>query len=257
VVAGLTCAWPACGGEGPGPSAAETAYAEIVAEEDARGEAGLDRIETHLASPDPGVRGLAVRALGRLEDPALLGQLTGMLDDPEPVVRTAAAAAMAQAVFGRDPGEVLSALAALAGIESDPGVLGSLATNLGRLAFAGAGQREAAGEALAALTRAVAGLVEDPGLVARLGLARGLEAFARGGGTDGSLPQDLVAGLTELSGTGSGTGWRGGLRPSGSGTRWSCSATCGSCRTGTSRRSASTGTASRRAGASGSCCPRA
>ena len=201
VVAGLSCAWSGCVGDGPG----QTAYAEIVAEEDARGEAGIDRIRTHMASPDPDVRGLAVRALGRLEDPALVGQLRGMLDDPEPVVRTAAAAAMAQAVFGRDPGEVLSALAVRAGIESDPGVLGSLATNLGRLAFVGTGQREAAGEALAALARSVAGLAEDPGLVARSGLARGLEAFARRGGTDGSLTPDLVAGLTELSGTGSGT----------------------------------------------------
>ena len=205
VVAGLSCAWPACGGDVPEPTGAETAYAEIVAEEDARGEAGLDRILTHLASPDPGVRGLAVRALGRLEDPARVGQLRGMLDDPEPVVRTAAAAAMAQAVFGRDPGEVPSALAVRAGIESDPGVLGSLATNLGRLAFVEAGQREAAGEALAALARGVAGLADDPGLVARLGLARGVEAFARGGGMDGSLPPDLVAGLTELSETGRGT----------------------------------------------------
>ena len=176
-----------------------------MAEEDARGEAGLDRIRAHLASPEPGVRGVAVRALGRLEDPARVEQLKGMLDDPEPVVRTAAAAAMSQAVFGRDPGEVLPALAARALIESDPGVSGSLATNLGRLAFVEAGQREAAGEALVALVRGVAGPDEDPGLVAREGLARGLEAFARLGGADGSLSPDLVAGLTELSEAGSAT----------------------------------------------------
>ena len=205
VVGALSCASTACGGDGPWSSGAETAYAEIVAEEDARGEAGLDRIRVHLASTDPEVRSVAVRALGRLEDPARVGQLRGMLDDPEPVVRVAAAAAMAQAVFGRDPGEVLPALAARAASESDPGVLGSLATNLGRLAFAGAGQRADAGEALEALARRVEGLGEDPGLVAQLGLARGLEAFARGGGTEGSLSPELVAGLTRLSEVKSGT----------------------------------------------------
>ncbi len=188
-----------CGQDPPEVSGIQTAYADIVAEEDARGEAGLERVRAHLASADPEVRGWAVRALGRLEDPGRVPSLKRMLDDPDPGVRVAAAAAMAQAVYGRDPGEVLPLLAARVEGEADPEVIGALATNLGRLAFADPGQRDAAAEALVAFAGRVEGLGEDPGLAARLGLARGMEAFARGGGTEGSPPPELTAGLRALS----------------------------------------------------------
>ena len=194
-----------CVDAGPEPSGAESAYAEIVAEEDARGEAGLDRVQAHLGSVDPEIRGAAVRALGRLEDPDWSGRLLSMLDDPDPEVRIAVAAALAQSAFGRDPGEVLPALVTRVDSESDPAVLGSLATNLGRLAFADAGQREMAGAAFAALARRVENPGEDPRLAARLGLARGLEAFARGGGTEGSLAPELVVALRVLSEAAPGT----------------------------------------------------
>ena len=193
-IAAVPCALAACGGDGPG-----RAYAEIVAEEDARGEAGLDRVRAHLASRDPAVRGWAVRALGRLEDPGRVEELKRMLDDSDPVVRTAAATAMAQAVYGRDPAVVLPELAARVRSESDPGALGGLAASLGRLSFADAGQRADAGEALEALARRVGGLAEDPGLVARTGLARGLEALARAGGKDAPVSPELVAALEGLS----------------------------------------------------------
>lgn len=197
-----------CGDADPEPSEVDSAYAGIIAEEDARGEAGLDRVLAHLGGVDPEIRGAAVRALGRLEDPDRAGRLHGMLEDPDPGVRTAAAAALAQTAFGRDPGEVLPALAARVDGESDPGVLGSLGTNLGRLAFADSGQREMAGAAFAALVRRVENLGEDPRLAARLGLARGLEAFARGGGTEDLLSPELVAALTALSRIGPGTAGR-------------------------------------------------
>ena len=204
LVVALACILPGCGESGPDHSGAEAAYAEIIAEEDARGEAGLVRVHAHLASADPEVRATAVRALGRLEDPGRVEQLKGMLDDADAVVRIAAAAAMAQAVFEREPGEVLPALAARAESESDPAVLGGLATNLGRLSFGDVGQREVAGEALAVLAHRVEELGEDPGLVAKLGLARGIEAFARGGGTDRPLSPELVAAVTGLSEVGAG-----------------------------------------------------
>ena len=188
-----------CADAPPPPSSQQAAYAEIVAEEDARGESGLDRVHVHLESADPAVRAMAVRALGRLEDPGRIALLGGMLDDPDAVVRTAAATAMAQAVFGRDPGDALPTLAAQVERESDPAVLGALATNLGRLAFGSSAQREDAGEAIEAVARRLEGLGDDAGLAARLGLARGIEAFARGGATDGSLSAELVAAATELS----------------------------------------------------------
>ena len=183
----------------PPLSDAQAAHAEIVAEGDARGESGLDRVHGHLESADPAVRAMAVRALGRLEDPGRITLLGGMFDDPDAVVRAAAAMAMAQAVFGRDPGDALPTLAAQVERESDPAVLGALATNLGRLAFGSSAQREDAGEAIEAVARRLEGLGDDAGLAARLGLARGIEAFARGGATDGSLSAELVAAATELS----------------------------------------------------------
>ena len=190
-----------CGGDSLPPADAQAAYAEIVAEEDARGEAGLDRVHAHLESDDPGVRGKAVRALGRLEDAEQVGRIEGMLDDPDPGVRIAAAGAMAQSVYGRDPGDVLPALAGRVGSETDPAVLGALAVHLGRLAFGSSAQREEAGEAIADVARRVGGPGDDGGLAARLGLARGIEAFARGGGVEGSLPVELVEAATELTTT--------------------------------------------------------
>ncbi len=189
--------------DAPSPtSEARVAYAEIVAEEDARGEAGLDRVHAHLESDDPVVRGKAVRALGRLEEAERIGRIEGMLDDPDAVVRIAAAGAMAQSVYGRDPGDVLPALAGRVGSETDPAVLGALAVHLGRLAFGSSAQREAAATAIEGIARK-AELEDDAGLAARLGLARGIEALARGGGTDGSLSAELVAAATELSTTAS------------------------------------------------------
>ena len=187
-----------CADEPLPPAGALAAYAEIVAEEDARGEAGLDRVHAHLESADPPVRRMAVRALGRLEDPGRVGRIGTMLDDSDPGVRMAAAAALAQSVYARDPGDALPALAARVESETDPAVLGALAANLGRLAFASDAQREEAARAI----ESVAGKLEvegDAGFEGRTGLARGMEAFARGGGVDGSLPAGLLAAASELS----------------------------------------------------------
>ena len=155
LVAPLTVVFAGCGSESA-PSEHDAAYAEIVAEEDARGEVGLDRVSAHLGSEDPTVRAMAVRALGRMEDPGRLERLGEMLDDPDPGVRSAVATAMAQAVYGDDPGAVPAALIMRIGSEPDPAVLGSLATNLGRLAFGSEGDRAGADEALASVAARLA-----------------------------------------------------------------------------------------------------
>ena len=176
-----------------------TAHAEIVAEEDARGENGLDRIGHHLASDDPAVRRLAVRALGRLEDPGQLERIGEFLDDDDVSVRATAAAAMAQAVFG-EPSEVAArALVARIDVETDASVLSSLATNLGRIA---PGTPAARAETDAALVRVAAGLpspADDRGLIGHVGLARGIDALARTIQPDGRLSDELVAIVGSLS----------------------------------------------------------
>ena len=184
-----------------GPSATDfhVAYAEIVAEEDARGEIGLERVRVHLGSEDPRLRAAAVRALGRLEEPPRHGEISPLLGDPDPTVRTAAATALAQSVFGAGPGEVARLLAARIPEETDPATLGALAANVGRLTLQTPDQRA---EATAALTTASARLLSlhgDPDLLARLGLARGIEAFARGGQAGDTLPAALSAAAASLA----------------------------------------------------------
>ena len=81
-------------------------YAEIVAEEDARGADGMQQIRRHLESRSAELRGMAVRALGRMEDPGLVDDIAPLVDDPDPAVQAAARHAMAQAVFREEPGAV-------------------------------------------------------------------------------------------------------------------------------------------------------
>ena len=192
LAAALAALLTSCADAPPPPSGAQAAYAEIVAEEDARGETGLERVQAHMESDDPEVRAMAVRALGRLEDRGRIAQLGEMLDDPDPEVRMAAATAMAQSVYGDDPGSVLPHLAARIEHETDPEVLGGLATNLGRLSFRSAEQRAAGGSALAAAGQRLRELVDDSGPLGWLGLARGIEAFARSAGTGDALSQELL-----------------------------------------------------------------
>ena len=183
-----------------------TAHAEIVAEEDARGNSGLDRIGHHFASDDPAVRRLAVRALGRLEDPGQLERIGEFLDDDDVSVRATAAAAMAQAVFGAPSEAAARALAARIDVETDPAVLGSLATNLGRIA---PGSPAARAETDAALVRVAARLpspADDRGLIGHVGLARGIDAFARSIQPNGRLSAELVAVVGSLGSLGAPAG---------------------------------------------------
>jgi len=177
---------------GDAATADHTAHAEIVAEEDARGENGLDRIGHHLASDDPAVRRLAVRALGRLEDPDQLERIGAFLDDGDVSVRATAADALAQAVFGEPSDAAAHALAARIDVETNASVLSSLATNLGRIA---PGSPAAQAETDAALVRTATRLplpADDAGLIGHVGLARGIDALARAIQPDGRLSAELV-----------------------------------------------------------------
>lgn len=178
VLAVAAVAASACGAPPPDPWGA---YAEIVREEDARGALGLDRVLAHLQSEDPDVRRFAVRALGRLEDPGQLDRIAGLLEDPDDLVREEAAAAAAQAVHRGGARAAADALAAQAAREDDAHVLGSLASNLGRLRGLDEAGRSVAEDGLAGIAARLPELEEDVGLAARLGLARGVAALVRAG----------------------------------------------------------------------------
>ncbi len=184
---------------GPSPTDFHAAYAEIVAEEDARGGMGTTRVLEHLASADPRVRAVAVRALGRLEDPGRSDEIEPLLGDSDPAVRAAAATALAQSAFGADPGPVITALASRVPAESDPAALGALATSLGRLQLTDPAHRAAVDAALTAVAMRLLALDGDPDLTARSGLSRGIESFARGGQSGDTLSGALVSAAAALA----------------------------------------------------------
>lgn len=181
------CSGPASDATGSAaPGVFHRAYAEIVAEEDARGREGLAQVLVHLEGSEPTVRAVAARALGRLEDARHLPRLESPAADPEPAVRIATAHATAQMVFGRDPGSALPALLDRLQEEANPAVLGALASALGRIETRTPDAQEAAATGLGLvaerlLGQADGGALPDPELAGRMGLARGLEAFARQG----------------------------------------------------------------------------
>ncbi len=191
----------ACGEDPRASSSLHAAYARIVAEEDARGARGLNDVERHLTHPDPRVRALAARALGRLEDSVHLGRLEAALADPDARVRAAAAFASAQAVFRGDAAAAAPTLLEALAAETDPLARGALATHAGRLAVRTPRQRAALDSALVAAHRRLPSVEADPALDAPLGLARGVEAFARGAGdpTREALSPDLIAAARALA----------------------------------------------------------
>lgn len=178
----LACALAAaaaCGPDQTTPADDDAAYLRIVALEDARptGGAAIDSLISATEDESELVRRAAFRALGRLEQPGLVGRIEPGLVDPSPAVRRAAAHAVAQAHHTEDgaaPGAVDLLVSALAQ-EADPAVRGTLARSLGRLAGEGSVRAPVVDEVVQA-TRGAAG---DAPLPTLLGAALGLESIAR------------------------------------------------------------------------------
>ena len=123
------------------------AFVRLGAAEDAR-PAGGPALETLIAgtqAPSPFLRGVAVRGLGRLEDPRRLDDIAPLLADPHAEVRAHAANAVAQAVHrGEGTEEALPLLLERAGTEPDAMAAGAVARSLGRLRLDGAPAARAA-----------------------------------------------------------------------------------------------------------------
>ena len=196
-------------GAGPAAAGAQAGDAlrqAILTAEDARGrgEEGMAPLFKGLESQDAATAAAAVRALGRLERPALVDRIMPRLKDPRALVRFEAAIALAQAAQGLDStardaavevATLAGALTDLLSREPDPTVLGAAARSLGRLPYRDA---PTAGGA----RRTLLELLSRPGLGVGLALetARGLEALVRRSG--GWLPPHppTVDRLTELTG---------------------------------------------------------
>jgi cyclophilin family peptidyl-prolyl cis-trans isomerase/HEAT repeat protein len=142
----------------------------------------LATIRAGARSGDPLTARIAVRALGRLERPELIADITPSLRHALPEVRSEAANAVGQAAQGWKRGTApapaaidaaADALAARLKIEDEPDVRGAIAETIGRLPYATAPQAAAAERALLEMA-ARAESVTD-----RLGVAKGFEALVR------------------------------------------------------------------------------
>jgi len=165
------------------PASIQAVRQAIFESEDRRAptEADVQVLRDGTRHPSEAVQRQAVRALGRLERPALVGDIQPVLSSPFASVRTAAAEALGQAVSGADAGvadAVRAILLAHLRAERDQGVTGAICWTLGRLPCATAQAARSAEVAL--LTVAMAfDAPSGAGLTLRLGVARGFESLLR------------------------------------------------------------------------------
>src|SRR4051812_39602714 len=160
-----------------------TARLSILQAEDRRAPTAQDLaiIRAGARSGDAQTARIGLRALGRLERPALIPDILPGLRHPLPEVRAEAANAVAQAARGLRNGltaplpqsSVQASLITRLAVEADPGVRAALCEALARLPYAAAGD----------VARAESALVEFASRAStstdRLGLAKGFEALTR------------------------------------------------------------------------------
>jgi len=164
-------------------------------------EADVQVLRDGTRHPSEAVQRQAVRALGRLERPALAGDIQPMLSSPFAAVRTAAAEALGQAVSGAGPDAASAVQAALLkhlGVERDRAVIGAVCWTLGRLPY---GTAQAARSA--EVTLLVASLPLDSDRRApdalHLGIARGFESLLRRSARLFTPASETVRRLTRLA----------------------------------------------------------
>jgi cyclophilin family peptidyl-prolyl cis-trans isomerase len=145
--------------------------------------ADLVTLRTGIRSRDPQAAILAIRAVGRLERPALITDLLPALRFALPEVRAEAANAIGQAAQGwtvaprpfgtPDLGSVLSTLIEELDDEEEAGVRAALCETIGRLPYQ-------SGDDVARAEAALVALADEAEAVAdRLGVTKGLEALVR------------------------------------------------------------------------------
>jgi cyclophilin family peptidyl-prolyl cis-trans isomerase/HEAT repeat protein len=196
------------------PAAPRTSRLAVLQAEDRRAATPRDLaiIRSGLHGGDAQTVRVAVRALGRLERPALIADLLPSLRHALPEVRSEAANAIAQAAQGWREGSgarvqgsgftaptaaaidgASSALTARLRIEAEPDVREALCDALGRLPYQNAAQAESAERVLVDM----AGRAET--VTDRLGVAQGLEALVRTQRKRRAPGEDAVAVLRRLA----------------------------------------------------------
>jgi cyclophilin family peptidyl-prolyl cis-trans isomerase len=166
------------------PPSSSTTRLAVLQAEDRRAPTPRDlaTIRSGAHSGDGQTVRIAVRALGRLERPALIPDIAPLLRHALPEVRSEAANALGQAAQGwkRDKAPTAAAIDAVVGplvarlkVEAEPDVRAAICETIGRLPYGSAAQVEAAERTLVDMA-ARAQAVDD-----RLGVAKGFEALVR------------------------------------------------------------------------------
>jgi cyclophilin family peptidyl-prolyl cis-trans isomerase len=168
----------------PLPAYAQVTRLAVLQAEDRRAPTANDLavIRSGAHSGDPQTMRLGIRALGRLQRPALVVEITPFLRHALPEIRAEAATAIGQAAQG-SKGEppasaavvdaAAAALAARLKVEADADVRAAICETIGRLPYSTGGQVEGAERTLLELA-ARGDTVGD-----RLGVAKGFEALIR------------------------------------------------------------------------------
>lgn len=144
--------------------------------------ADLATLRSGARSADAQTVRAAVRALGRLERPALIADITPALRHAAPEIRVEAATAIGQAAQGWKAGAapgaaavdgVLTTIVARLKVEADADVRAALCETAGRLPYASASDAEHAERALVDMASRAESLTD------RLGVAKGFEGLVR------------------------------------------------------------------------------
>ncbi len=154
-------------------------------------------IRAGLHSPDADTCRVAVRALGRLERPALISDIVPLLKSPWPEVRAEAANAIGQAAQGwkgsavNSDGVALTAQSTIdrLAVEADPGVRAALCQTLSRLPYTAEGPVHRAEAAI------IQSLSREDTVEGQLGVAQGLEGLIR---LNGRLTEPSPAAIATL-----------------------------------------------------------
>jgi cyclophilin family peptidyl-prolyl cis-trans isomerase len=179
---GLIFSWPASAQDEPAAVSRTTRLAVLQAE-DRRAPTPRDLaiIRSGLHGDAQTIRA-AVRALGRLERPALIPEILPSLRHALPEIRSEAANALGQAAQGWKADKpptasaldgVSSALAARLKVEAEPDVREAICETIGRLPYVNATQVDTAEQTLIELAG------RETGAADRLGVALGLEGLSR------------------------------------------------------------------------------
>ena len=186
----------------PAASSDPVLRAAMFDEEDARGSGatGIESLRQGLIAPATELQRLAVRAIGRLEDPELIPMTFPLLFSDDEAVRAEAVNALGQAALGTLGDDVADVLFDYLGreVQEGPAVRGAIGRTLGRLRYADANRVRRAQATLIELTRD--GNANAP-LVSLLGATMGLESMARRTGR-GRMSEASVERLRELAALG-------------------------------------------------------